>query len=569
MKKWIYLCLMVVYPLSTIAQLSTHELPTSFNITKGTLGSPQMVRMPSLDMATIEREDTEALRLGRPQRIGFRHKVNYSLDNSGSWYTLPNGDRLWQFRVICPKALSVVLLFDRFWLPHGSKFFVYSSDKKQHLGAFTSRNNKGSRTNIRGFATGFIFSDDVVLEYYQPQEVRDDAIISLEYVVHGYRSVDWGEELNRASSSCLINVNCEEGQNWQAEKRAVAQILVSGESLCSGALVNTTDASLKPYLLTADHCLYRWINGQNIKYDAYNLPNLDHWVFYWNYEISGCAYSAPDTTYYSTNGATIVANYGFSDFALLSLDEDPKEISNYAPYYLGWDNSGNSGNPGVCIHHPYGDIKCISTVESNPTPQYNTAPNGLSLPNNWIVYWATTENGLSVTSGGSSGSPLFNSSHYVIGQLRGGQSSCFLPGPDRFGRLDASWSAAGLNSSGYGRRLDHWLDSIGTGQHVATGLLLVPCSLTIEADQLLFGDILIRNGGHLLINSDIVMQDGSSITIEAGGALTVDGGKLTNVNVVLNPSGRLYLYNDGTIETRNGFTAPTGSICEIYHGKIS
>jgi hypothetical protein len=28
------------------------------------------------------------------------------------------------------------LLYDKFWLSDGAKFFIYSEDKKQHIGAF-------------------------------------------------------------------------------------------------------------------------------------------------------------------------------------------------------------------------------------------------------------------------------------------------------------------------------------------------------------------------------------------------------------------------------------------------
>ena len=40
-----------------------------------------------------------------------------------------------------------------------------SSNKKYSIGAFTSKNNKGKKENLRGFATGLIYSDKIVLEY--------------------------------------------------------------------------------------------------------------------------------------------------------------------------------------------------------------------------------------------------------------------------------------------------------------------------------------------------------------------------------------------------------------------
>ena len=42
--------------------------------------------------------------------------------DAGYWHTLENGDRLCQLTIVCPKALSINLLYDKFWLPDGAKF---------------------------------------------------------------------------------------------------------------------------------------------------------------------------------------------------------------------------------------------------------------------------------------------------------------------------------------------------------------------------------------------------------------------------------------------------------------
>ena len=315
------------------AQLSTHERPISFDIKQ----KPAMVSkslnsaiiMPFLDMAKIEAEDKEDEEYDMPPRFGYQHKVNYDLKNSGTWFELSNGDKLWQLEVVCPAALSVNFCYDKFWIPEGGKFFVYSKDKKQSIGAFTSKNNKGNGENIRGFATGLIYGDDVVLEYYQPKEVTADAIISIEYVVHGYRYISFGEKDFGNAGSCMVNINCEEGHDWQTEKKAVALIIVNGERWCTGSLINTTDLSQKPYLLTADHCLGGRANGYK-KYDADTLPNLDHYSFWWNYEVPGCNnINVEPDNFHVTSGATVLANNSLSDFALLQLTEDPKDIVGY------------------------------------------------------------------------------------------------------------------------------------------------------------------------------------------------------------------------------------------------
>ena len=548
------------------AQLSTDEKPVSFGreseLNVDRKSSHPIVIMPSLDMKIIEKEDKEDEEYDMPPRFGYRHKVNYDLNNSGVWYEFPNGDKLWQLEVICPDALSVNFCYDKFWLPEGGKLFVYSKEKNHAIGAFTSKNNKGDRDNLRGFATGLVYGSEVILEYYQPKEVNTDAIISIEYIVHGYRYISFGEKSFGDAGSCMVNVNCEEGQNWQWEKRAVARIIIEGAYLCSGSLITTTDLSEKPYLLTANHCI------SGISKDAINNPSLDYTFFYWNYEAPGCVNVNTEPLNHSTTGASILANSSYSDFALLRLTEDPKNLSNFIPFYLGWDKSGQSGNPGVCIHHPRGDVKKISTVDSQPV---STSYLGYTVDSNashWKVIWKSTQNGHSTTEGGSSGSPLITANHKVIGQLHGGFANCgdSISAPDWYGKFSGSWT--GNNNNSIYRRLNCWLDSLGTGVETMEGLLFVPAISTMNTNQQIHSNIRITNTGQLTIQSDIEMMGNSRVIVESGGNLIIDGGIFSNVELTLKPGASLRIINGGIIETRKDFIAPVGATVNVVHGKI-
>lgn len=565
MKRIIILILLLFVYYNVFSQLSTGESPWSFNSEISQLPeqsrSIPIVTTPALDMAQIEKEDMEKTGKDILPRYGYSHEVCYDLDNSGIWRDLPNGDKLWQLRVVCPNALSVNFLFDKFWLPDGGKLFVYSYDHKQSIGAFTSRNNKGDRLNLRGFATGLIFDSDVVLEYYQPVTVNEDAVISIKSVIHGYRYISEGENGYGHSSGCQVNVNCAEGQQWQREKNAVALILVD-DRVATGSLVNTTDLGQKPYLLTANHCL-------ESNQDAEENPNLDNYIFYWMYESYECSNGLYEPQSYCTSGATVIANNVLSDFALLRLIEDPKEISNYQPYYLGWDCSGLSGDMGVCIHHPSGDVKKISTVESQPTSITLSYYTGSDWETHWAVTWKTTQNGHGTTEPGSSGSPLINSAHRVIGQLTGGESGCYweyLNNPDWFGKFSVSWTGEG-NTSIY-RRLDCWLDSLDTGQTALDGLLVINSSIVMDTDEQLYSNIHITDMGYLTIQGVLDIRGNGLVIVDSGCSLIIDGGSLTNAEIVLKPGSNLRIINGGTIVTRNGFDAPVGTIVSIEQGQI-
>jgi len=205
-------------------------------------------------------------------------------------------------------------------------------------------------------------------------------------------------------------------------------------------------------ILTAGHCSESTVN--NITTEA-SADDYSHWIFYYNYEYSGCT-STGGTTELTTVGATKLAtsaglpNFG-SDFLLVkSLKDIPAK---YKPYYCGWDMSNSNSLSGVSIHHPNGEVKKIST--------YNTllgsgSFQGSGYLTHWIVTWAKTVNGHGVTEGGSSGSPLFDKDGLVIGTLSGGGSSCSnLLETDNYGKVSYSWTSNGSLAS---QQLKPWLD---------------------------------------------------------------------------------------------------------------
>jgi hypothetical protein len=267
------------------AQISTREIPIGIEKDFGK-GKVPVIVMTDIDLVKLQAEDEMEKEMGLPPRFGFLHSVDLNLLDEGSWQTLENGDKICQLTIVCPNALSVNLLYDKFWLPKGAKYFIYSQDKKYHIGAFTELNNKGSKDAVEGFATGLVPGDAIILEYYSPKNCTESAVISLSGVVHGYRSVlggygpvpgnNFGIGFGQ-SGDCQVNINCPEGNNWQKEKHAVALIIIGGTRHGTGSLINNTNNDYVPYFLTADHNL----GG----YSANGNSNLSHWTFYWNYEL--------------------------------------------------------------------------------------------------------------------------------------------------------------------------------------------------------------------------------------------------------------------------------------------
>ncbi|MCD4683524.1 MAG: PKD domain-containing protein, partial [Bacteroidales bacterium] len=194
-----------------------------------------------------------------------------------------------------------------------------------------------------------------------------------------------------------------------------------------------------------------------------SASDRNQWIFYFNYESSGCSNPGSSPGYNSKTGATLKARGdidGGSDFQLVQINS---AISSYYNiYYNGWDRSGSSSSSGVAIHHPAGDIKKISTYNSTLTSATWNGSGYIGATNaHWRAYWIATTNGHGVNEGGSSGSPIFNSSGRVLGTLTGGSSSCSNPyWPDLYGKFSYHWQSNGSSSS---VQLKPWLDPNNSG----------------------------------------------------------------------------------------------------------
>ena len=124
--------------------------------------------MPGFDLLQAQFEDSinDANKVG-PWRFGYEYQVDLGLDNSGEWFTLPGGDRLWRLNVITPGAMSQNFVFDQYELPEGAYLMIYPKDRSYHHNAYTSDNNNEARV----LGSGLIRGNDVIVEYYEPQEV--------------------------------------------------------------------------------------------------------------------------------------------------------------------------------------------------------------------------------------------------------------------------------------------------------------------------------------------------------------------------------------------------------------
>ena len=396
------------------------------------------------DIAALQAEDASTDDQGTaPWRFGYNNYTNLNTTNAGSWFDLPNGARLWLLRVKCEQALTVNLTFENTNIPEGNQLFVYNPSKDFILGAFTQEHIYDGQ-----LGTELIPGQEAVVEYYvAPQNVAGH--IQVGTVTHGYRTAnEFIQKAFGSSGSCNMNANCPDGLPW-TQQRNSAVMLVSGSSgFCSGALINNTQNDGKPYVLTANHC--------------YSNPAT--WVFRFNWQATDCANPATSPTFQSLSGAVLRARRTPSDFCLVEITGGLVNGTvplDYNPYFSGWDNSGTIPTATVCIHHPSGDIKKISFDDA--APSISQGMGSTEANSTWTIEWDRN----TTTEGGSSGSPLFDQNHRIIGQLWGGGASCQnLSAPDYYGRVANSWMPAGSNST---NQLKYWLDPTNSGASFIDG----------------------------------------------------------------------------------------------------
>lgn len=402
------------------------------------------VHLPAVDVATLMQEDAARAAQGikGPFRFGFEHATDFTLQNSGSWCTMPNGDRVWRLQLHCPGALAINLQFSNYLIPEGARMFLYN-EAGEVRGAFTAQSNPGHTA----FGTAPLEGDRITVEYIEPQALAGQGSLTISNVVHGYRML--GKSNNRSfgdSGPCNVNTICPQGDDWRQEIRSVAHLILGG-GVCSGSLINNCANDSTPYFLTANHCT----EG--------NTTNAS-WVFVFNWESPTCDSTQDAPMDHSITGCDKLFENPPSDASLLLLSSVPPP--EYHPYYTGWDISGTTPDTVHCIHHPSGDIKKISS-SNGPFDAQN-----VDVGNGPADCWHVPQWDSGTTEPGSSGSALWNQDHRLIGQLYGGQASCGNNVNDFFGRFDSTY-----------QHIAQWLGACGDTLAGLDPELVIP--LTLDA----------------------------------------------------------------------------------------
>jgi PKD repeat protein len=424
---------------SIFAQISEGGMPRSFSASE--LKSKAIVatfNLPSIDTAALMQYDNEK---NTPFRYGVVKNVSIDLKSVATTTTLSDGGTLWRYKIASESDKSIELFFSSFIVPDGAELYLYNKDYTEIRGAYTNLNMRDDF----GFVIGDFPGNYVIIEYYEPANVKFEGNLVISGIGEAYINI-LGTKSKNVDGYGFIGVNCDEGKEWQEQKHSVLKYsFTEGTSsyLCSGALINNTSVDAKGYFLTANHCISTSAAASTV-------------IAYFNYENPSCV---DVSTYFrqTISGATLKTTGSSSDYTLLQFNSTIP--TSYKAYYAGWNVNSTPATSTAGIHHPHGYKKKIS-IDNDPAVSYDKVlawDNNKSTPagTHWQVAFDAGK-----TAGGSSGSPLFDQDHRIVGQLHGGGAVY-----DFYGKLSYSYTNPGSTYS----TLKSFLDPTTTGATTLDG----------------------------------------------------------------------------------------------------
>lgn len=328
-----------------------------------------------------------------------------------------DGRLVWRMQVESPGAHALRLRLRECDLPAGAELVVYDAyEPDEAYGPIVARDGQVA------VWTPSVFSDRVLLEVRAPLGVGELSV-TVDAVAHTYR--DLGELMGllptddpTSTTRAFKNLSCmneiASDADWEADiGRAVAAfglVTDSEQVFCTGSLLNDLDeTTLIPWFLTANHCLSSARDARDIE-------------VFWDFRTRRVGGNVPRLRDLPrTVGAELAATHRSTDLTLLRLTGTVPADR----FYAGWTfDRPTRGESVVGVHHPEGSHMRISYGRYEGVD-----------PTDSGLHEVSWDDG--VTAPGSSGSPLYNASKQVIGQLCCGGSSCNTPGrPDFYGRFD-------------------------------------------------------------------------------------------------------------------------------------
>lgn len=335
----------------------------------------------------------------------------------GAFQRTADGGLVWAAVVRSAEAGAIRLRVQDLSLPRNGSLYVYTRNG-QAYGPYTGRGPNGTGE----FWATAVFGSEAIVQVrlaapVRPAdlravsfEIREAGIITRKFagglradVIEPVRPVELVTDAACGNASCIVDATCTNNTQANNGKLAVAKMeWVQGPYIytCTGGLITDNNPTQGNFFLTANHCLSKNNAAQNVS-------------FYWRFATSSCnSTSCPSNGGwpYVTTGSTVSASNRKGDFTLLRLNANPPAGS----VLLGWTSAPVANTNGVNLYR-------VSNPNFGPQVysehRVDTAVGTCTgWPRGQRIY---SRDLVGATDGGSSGSPVFNASLQVVGQLTG------------------------------------------------------------------------------------------------------------------------------------------------------
>ncbi len=397
------------------------RLPESARHDLGALTAAEQTELRAPDRRGGARPKRPAVKVGvsrdLPAQVGFSGlpatvAAGGSVPVSGGLLERSaDGSLIWTASFSSTGAGALRLYIRQARLPAGSRVYVYGED-----GEIQGPYNFSPGIRPEGFWTNTIFSDRIFLEAQLPAQATATelasamllvgAVVHLEHPSFAPSAAQKASTLPK-SDSCFIDRSCvttADFPNVEQATKAIGQLtFVDGGSsyVCTGGLMNTTNGSSVPYLLTANHCFSSDASAASLE-------------AFWQYRTATCNGAIPDENLFPrTLGSKLLATGASpsSDFTFVQLLEDPPDDS----VLLGWTTADVSHSAGLMLYrlsYANGDpmIYTREQIDDSPDTLCPDAPRSAFLYEKDVA---------GASGGGSSGSPLYLEDLRVVGQEYG------------------------------------------------------------------------------------------------------------------------------------------------------
>jgi V8-like Glu-specific endopeptidase len=319
-----------------------------------------------------------------------------------------DGGFVWALVVTSDEAGAIRLHVEGLSLPRNAELYFYSR-AGEAFGPYREAGPNGTGE----FWTESVFGTEGILQLRiaGPASAADLASVSFRVIEAGVITRRFAGEFLPSTEallafcgnpSCIVDASCNNGTPADPAKLAVAKMeWIQGAFIytCSGGLISDNNPSQSNFFLTANHCVSKNNNAQNVQ-------------FYWRFATSSCNGACPSNNGwpYKTTGSTVSKTGRKGDFTLLHLNANPPSGS----VFLGWTNAPIANSNGA-------DLFRISNPNFGPQVYSRhdvdtSAPTCSGWPRGERIY---SRDAVGATDGGSSGSPVVNGSSQVVGQLSG------------------------------------------------------------------------------------------------------------------------------------------------------